>query len=155
LPAYVLIKVLHPSFFAREDTRTPMIYAGISMAANVVLSLTLFLLIGATGIALATTLSGWIHIALLVGKLRERDSFSLDQTFRRRFAGIVGASVVMALVVLALVGLLDPWFAPQSGLLVQGIALIVLVAAGLLAYLGAAHVFGAAEFRDLLKDTGP
>ena len=26
LPAYVLIKVLHPSFFAREDTKTPMIY---------------------------------------------------------------------------------------------------------------------------------
>ena len=37
LPAYVLIKVLHPSFFAREDTKTPMIYAGIAMAANVVL----------------------------------------------------------------------------------------------------------------------
>ena len=28
LPAYVLIKVLHPSFFAREDTKTPMIFAG-------------------------------------------------------------------------------------------------------------------------------
>ena len=27
LPAYVLIKVLHPSFFAREDTKTPMVYA--------------------------------------------------------------------------------------------------------------------------------
>ena len=38
LPAYVMIKVLHPSFFAREDTKTPMIYAGIAMAANVVLS---------------------------------------------------------------------------------------------------------------------
>ena len=62
LPAYVMIKVLHPSFFAREDTKTPMIYAGIAMAANVVLSLTLFLMIGATGIALATTLSGWINV---------------------------------------------------------------------------------------------
>ena len=70
LPAYVMIKVLHPSFFAREDTKTPMIFAGIAMAANVVLSLTLFLLIGATGIAIATTLSGWLHVALLVAKLR-------------------------------------------------------------------------------------
>ncbi len=43
LPAYVLIKVLHPSFFAREDTKTPMIFAGISMAANIVLSFTLFM----------------------------------------------------------------------------------------------------------------
>jgi putative peptidoglycan lipid II flippase len=150
-----LIKVLHPSFFAREGTKTPMIYAGISMAANVVLSLTLFLLIGATGIAVATTLSGWIHVALLVGKLRERDNFTLDQTFRRRFAGIVAASVAMGAVVFVLVRVLEPWFAPQSGLFGQALALIVLVAVGLLTYLGAVHFFGAAKLRDLIRDPGP
>src|SRR3990170_3724987 len=62
LPAYVLIKVLHPSFFASEDTKTPMIFAGISMAANIVLSFTLFMALGATGIAIATMLSGWINV---------------------------------------------------------------------------------------------
>ena len=130
LPAYVMIKVLHPSFFAREDTKTPMIYAGISVAANVVLSLTLFLLIGATGIALATTLSGWLNVALLIGNLRQRDGFALDRTFQRRFAGILAASAVMGVVVFALVKGLEPWFAPQSGLIAQGSALIALVAAG-------------------------
>jgi putative peptidoglycan lipid II flippase len=152
LPAYVVIKVLHPSFFAREDTKTPMIYAGISMAANVVLSLTLFLLIGATGIALATTLSGWLNVALLIGNLRQRDGFALDQTFQRRFAGILAASAVMGVVVFALVKGLESWFAPQSGLIAQATALIALVAAGFLTYLGAAHLFGAAKFRDLIKD---
>ena len=44
----------------------------------------------------------------------------------------------MGVVVFALVNVLDPWFAPQSGLIAQGMALIVLVAAGLLTYLGAA-----------------
>jgi len=154
LPAYVMIKVLHPSFFAREDTKTPMIYAGISMAANVVLSLTLFLLIGATGIAIATTLSGWLHVALLIGDLRQRDGLVLDRIFRRRFAGIVAASATMGVLVFALIRVLEPWFAPQSGLIAQGTALITLVAAGLLTYLGAAHLFGAARFRDLIDDTG-
>ena len=154
LPAYVMIKVLHPSFFAREDTKTPMIFAGISMAANVVLSLTLFLLIGATGIAIATTLSGWLNVALLAAKLRERDGLVLDRVFQRRLAGIVAASAAMGLVVFALVGLLDPWFAPQSGLLAQAAALIALVGAGLSTYAGAAHLFGAARFSDLIKDTG-
>ncbi len=154
LPAYILIKVLHPSFFAREDTKTPMIYAGISMAANVVLSLTLFLIIGATGIALATTLSGWIHVALLVGNLQQREGFSLDRTFERRFAGIIGASAAMGVVVFVLVRVLEPWFAPESGLIAQGAALVGLVATGLLVYLGAAHLFGAAQFRDLIKDSG-
>jgi putative peptidoglycan lipid II flippase len=155
LPAYVMIKVLHPSYFAREDTKTPMIYAGISMAANVVLSLTLFLLIGATGIAVATTLSGWLNVALLIGKLRERDGLVLDRIFQRRFAGILAASAAMGVVVFALVRILEPWFAPQSGLIAQGTALVALVAAGLLTYLGCAHLFGAARFRDLVEDTGP
>jgi putative peptidoglycan lipid II flippase len=154
LPAYVLIKVLHPSFFAREDTKTPMIYAGISMAANVMLSLTLFLIIGATGIAVAAALSGWINVGLLVANLAQRDGFALDRTFRRRLAGILAASAVMAVVVYALVRLLAPWFAPQSGLFAQGAALIALVAAGFLTYLGAAHLFGAARFRDLIEDAG-
>jgi putative peptidoglycan lipid II flippase len=154
LPAYVMIKVLHPSFFAREDTKTPMIFAGIAMAANVVLSLTLFLLIGATGIAIATTLSGWLNVALLAAKLRERDGLVLDRTFRRRLAGIVAASAAMGVVVFALIGFLDPWFAPKSGLIAQAAALVGLVAAGFFTYLGAAHLFGAARFCDLIKDSG-
>jgi putative peptidoglycan lipid II flippase len=155
LPAYVLIKVLHPSFFAREDTKTPMLYAGIAMAASVVLSFVLFVLIGATGIAIATALSGWLNVVLLVVTLRRRGGFMLDQIFRRRFAGILAASAVMGIVVFALVNLLDPWFAPARGLLAQGAALVTLVATGLLVYLGAAHLFGAAHFRDLIKDAGP
>jgi putative peptidoglycan lipid II flippase len=151
LPAYVLIKVLHPSFFAREDTKTPMIFAGISMAANVVLSLTLFLTIGATGIAIATTLAGWINVGLLAAALKRREGLALDRTFRRRFLGIVAASALMGALVFALVILLDPWFAPESGLLAQATALIALVGTGLLAYLGAAHLFGAAQFRELIK----
>ena len=153
LPAYVLIKVLHPSFFAREDTKTPMIFAGISMAANIVLSLTLFTAIGATGIAIATTLSGWINVALLVATLRRREGFRLDRTFRRRCVGILAASVVMGAVVFALVHFLEPWFDPARGLFAQVAAMSTLVVIGLLAYLGAAHLFGAARFRELITDT--
>jgi putative peptidoglycan lipid II flippase len=155
LPAYVLIKVLHPSFFAREDTKTPMLFAGISMAAGVVLSFTLFMLIGATGIAIATTLSGWLNVALLIVTLRRRERFKLDHLFRRRFGGILAASAVMGLVVFALVTLLEPWFSPARGLVAPFGALATLVATGLLVYLGAAHLFGAARFRDFVRDTGP
>ena len=155
LPAYVLIKVLHPSFFAREDTKTPMIYAGVSLVANVLLSLMLFLLIGATGLALAAALAGWINVALLVAELARREGFALDPIFRRRFAGILGACVAMGAVVFMLVKLLGTGFAPESGLIVQAISLATLVGAGLLTYLGAAHLFGAANFRDLIKEAGP
>jgi putative peptidoglycan lipid II flippase len=154
LPAYVMIKVLHPSFFAREDTKTPMIYAGIAMASTIVLSFTLFVAIGATGIAIATMLSGWINVALLITTLRRRGDFKLDQTFRRRFAGICAASAVMGAVVFALVKLLGPWFAPASGLLMQSAALIALVGVGLIMYLVAAELFGAAKIRAVIKEIG-
>jgi putative peptidoglycan lipid II flippase len=154
LPAYVMIKVLHPSFFAREDTKTPMIYAGIAMASTIVLSFTLFVAIGATGIAIATMLSGWINVALLITTLRRRGDFKLDQTFRRRFAGICAASAVMGAVVFALVKLLGPWFAPASGLLMQSAALIALVGVGLMMYLVAAELFGAAKIRAVIKEIG-
>jgi putative peptidoglycan lipid II flippase len=152
LPAYVLIKVLQPSFFAREDTKTPMIYAGIAMAANVVLSIMLFTIIGATGIAIATALSGWISVGLLFTTHRQREGFTFDPIFRRRVSGIVAASALMGVVVFALVRLLDRWFDPANGLPVQALALCGLVGLGLLTYLGAAHLFGAANFRDLIKD---
>jgi putative peptidoglycan lipid II flippase len=151
LPAYVLIKVLHPSFFARENTKTPMIFAGIAMAANVVLALALFFSIGPTGIAIATTLAGWINVALLVAAIRRRDGLALDRIFRRRFAGTLAATAMMGAVVFVLVESLDPWFAPASGFLAQATALALLVGTGLLTYLGAAHLFGAVKFRELIR----
>jgi putative peptidoglycan lipid II flippase len=151
LPAYVLIKVLHPSFFAREDTKTPMIFAGISMAVGVVLSLGLFLTIGPTGIAIATTLSGWLNVGLLAAALRRRGMLALDRIFRRRFAGIFAATAIMGGTVFTLVEIFAPWFAPASGFLAQAAALIALVGVGLAVYLGAAHLFGAAHFRELIR----
>jgi len=152
LPAYVLIKVLHPSFFAREDTKTPMIYAGIAMAANAALCFVLFVVLGAVGIAIATALSGWINVTLLVTELKRRGEFALDAAFRRSFVGIVLASVVMGAVVWWLASGLNPWFAPERGLLVQVPALIVLIAAGLLTYLAVGTLAGALKPRTLLKD---
>jgi putative peptidoglycan lipid II flippase len=149
LPAYVLIKVLHPSFFAREDTKTPMILAGISMAANVVLSFTLFFTIGAIGIALATALAGWINVTLLAIMLKRRGEFTLNATFARALLGIVAASALMGLVVWGLASWLEPWFESGSGLLVQGPALAVLVGAGLLIYAATVELLGAVRLRSL------
>jgi hypothetical protein len=58
----------------------------------------------------------------------------------------------MGIVVFALVKWLSPWFAAASGLLIQGAALLTLVIGGLLVYLGAAHLLGAAHFRSLIAD---
>ncbi|HWM30503.1 MAG TPA: murein biosynthesis integral membrane protein MurJ [Methyloceanibacter sp.] len=149
LPAYVLIKVLHPSFFAREDTKTPMILAGIAMAANVVLSFALFFWIGPVGIALATTLAGWLNVTLLAIMLKRRGEFTLNATFRRALFGIVAASAVMGAGVWVLATWLEPYLAPGAGLLVQGAALALLVGAGLVIYAASVELSGAVRLRSL------
>jgi len=53
LPAFVMLKILTPAFFAREDTKTPMIFAGVSALINVTLGVYLFFTIGFYGLALA------------------------------------------------------------------------------------------------------
>jgi putative peptidoglycan lipid II flippase len=150
LPAFVLIKVFHPGFFAREDTKTPMLYAGIGMIANVCLALMLFVVLGAVGIAIATTIAGWLQVVLLAGTLHARKEFALDATFRRRFPAICGASLVMGAVVFAMARGLEAYFAPGEGLLVQVLALAALVGTGLAVYAGAASLFGAVSPKALL-----
>ncbi len=65
LPAYVMIKVFAPGFFAREDTRTPMIFAVIGVGLNIVAALALFPFLAQVGIATATSLAAWVNAALL------------------------------------------------------------------------------------------
>ena len=152
LPAYVLVKVLNPSFFAREDTRTPMLCAGHALAVNAVLSVGLFVLVGAVGIPIATSIAGWVNAALLARALKKRDGIALDETFRRRFRGICGACLAMGIVVYAATGLLDPWFWPEKGLALQITALVLLVSTGLLVYLGTAELLGAMTLRRVLAN---
>jgi putative peptidoglycan lipid II flippase len=70
LPAFVLIKILQPAFFARGDTRRPMVYSMISIGVNIVLGVALFYTIGFQGIALATAAASWLTVAQMWLRLR-------------------------------------------------------------------------------------
>ena len=73
LPAFVLIKILQPAFFARGDTRRPMIYSLISVAVNIALGVSLFFSVGFSGIAAATAAASWITVAQMVWRLWHDD----------------------------------------------------------------------------------
>ena len=115
LPAFVLIKVFQPAFFAREDTKTPMYYAGINMAVNVVASIAFFFLFQTlglmphVGIALATTLAAWVNAVMLFATLKRHGDFEADQRLVRNLPLIVLASLAMGGLVYVLTG----WLAPQ------------------------------------------
>lgn len=70
LLAFMLIKVLAPGYFARQDTKTPVRIGIQSMAANMGLNLALIVPLQHVGLALATSLSAYMNAGLLLRGLR-------------------------------------------------------------------------------------
>jgi putative peptidoglycan lipid II flippase len=167
LPSFVLIKVFQPAYFAREDTATPMRYAALSLTANTLGSIGLFFLFRSMGlmphlgIAVATTLGGWLNAGLLYATLVKRGQFVADARLRRSLPRIGVATFVMAVALWIAASALEPWFAHPGGSIVRLGALTALVGAGLLAYVIAVLVLGVfdrRQLRSLLRrnpSTGP
>jgi putative peptidoglycan lipid II flippase len=143
LPAYVLIKVLTPGFYARADTRTPVRIAMIAMLVNLVLNLTLIWPLAHVGLALSTAISAWVNAIMLYWTLHKRDHFAMDDRLRRTSIRLIAATIAMAAALLAL----NPFIEPYTGLkLIERIvALCVLIGAGAIVYFGA--VFGLGAYR--------
>ena len=148
LPAFVLIKVLAPAFFARHDTATPVKVAVAAMAVNLCLTLILMQFLAHVGIALATTLAGWLNAVTLLALLIRRGHFGFDRRARRTLPRVgvaaLGMGVVVALLRIALAPVLTGHTVLQVG------ALAVLVCTGLAAFAALALGLGIAEWRDLL-----
>ncbi|MCB1520098.1 MAG: murein biosynthesis integral membrane protein MurJ [Hyphomicrobiaceae bacterium] len=140
LPAFVLIKVFQPAFFAREDTRTPMIFAGINMLVNVVGSIALFFLFERAGymphvgIAVATSAAGWINAALLFLTLRRRADFAADARLARNLPLIALASAAMGGAIYVAFGWLEPQLATGQPLATRAAALALVVVLGMVVF---------------------
>ena len=152
LPAYVLIKVLSPGFFAREDTRTPVIYAAIGVAVNIVLSLLLMGPLRHVGIAVATAVAAWVNAALLAVSLHRRGHLAGDGQLYRRLPRIVAAAALMAMLMIPLAGWLA---APLVGpVLHRAAAMSALVLVGCLAFAALALTLRAADLGELRRSLG-
>ncbi len=149
LPAFSLSKVFQPGFFAREDTRTPMRFAVVSVVVNVVGSLLLSRVIGHVGIALATSLAAWTNAILLGVTLSRRGLFSLDDRSRQRLPRIVASALVMGGLLLAGAWALEGNYAEHAGFLAAAWALSALVSGGVVGYFLLAHATGAMGFSEL------
>ena len=137
LPAFVMIKVFSPAYYAREDTKTPMRYAAISLTANTIGSIVLFFLLRGLGmmpqlgIAIATTLGGWLNAYLLWSTLSKRGDFIVDARLRRNVPMIIVASLAMVGSLLAASQVLAPYLQSGHGFLAKASALGIEIGVGL------------------------
>ncbi len=134
LPAFVLVRVLAPAFFAREDTATPMVVGGVAVAVNLALALALWPVVGWLSVAIATAAAGWVNAGLLLALLLRRRHWRLGGIVLGRLARLAAAAVVMAAVVHLAHGALADLLAAGRPLVWRAGALAGLVATGLLVY---------------------
>lgn len=95
VPAYVLIKVLTPGFYARHDTKTPVRLALWAMLVNLIGNLILIWPLAHVGVALATAISAWVNVALLYVTLHRRGHLALDARFKAKAWRMLLASIAM------------------------------------------------------------
>ncbi len=155
LPSFVMIKVFSPAYFAREDTKTPMRYAVISLTANTLGSIALFFLFRSyglmphLGIAVATTLGGWLNAGLLFTTLVRRGHFHADARVRRALPLIVLSSAAMGLFLWFVSSALGETFGAATPSLARFAALAALVGSGFAVYALAVFATGALNLREL------
>ncbi|UZD66769.1 murein biosynthesis integral membrane protein MurJ [Marinobacter sp. AN1] len=140
LLAFMLIKVLAPGFFAREDTRTPVKIGVIAMVANMVFNLALILPLAHAGLALATSLSAWLNAFLLWRGLAKEGAWKAQSGAARFLLQLAIANGVLAVVILLLNEPVSTWLA--YGGMERALEMAVLVVAGVAAYFLALALVG-------------
>lgn len=144
LPAFVLVKVLAPGFFARGDTSMPVRIGVAAVALNLALNVAFMRPLQSTGPALATSVAAMFNMICLGVVLLRRGQLRMGAELLSRVARTLAASIAMAVVVGVLEAVL---FAHPLGIGLRLAALMGLIAAGVAAYGLGLMVFGAYDLR--------
>ena len=115
LPGFMLIKVLAPGFYARQNTRTPAKIAAIAFLTNIVLSIALVFPLKHTGLALAISLAGLLNAGLLYGFLRKQKVYRPQPGWGRFWIQVLLATSVMGAVLYWGAGDLAGWLTADLG----------------------------------------
>jgi len=140
LPAFILIKVLVPGFYARQDTRTPVRIGITSMLSNMVLNVILVFPLAHAGLALATTLSAYLNAGLLYRNLRRVGAYHPLPGWRDFFSRIILANLVLGVVLWWGAGDLESWITWGVGM--RALNLTLWIVAGGAAYFSVLTISG-------------
>lgn len=67
VPAFIAVKIIATYYFAEHEIKYPFICASIAIFVNILLNVILIKTFAAPGLALATTIAGWLNVILLGG----------------------------------------------------------------------------------------
>ena len=140
LTAFILVKILAPGFYAKQDMRTPVRIGIIALCSNVVLNVILVFPLAHAGLALATSLAAFINAALLLKALRNHGFYKPSAGWIVYFVKLVAACIIMSIVMMSLSSEQSIWSA--ADVVTRARMLGVLIIAGGAAYFVSVFAFG-------------
>ena len=155
LPAYVLVKVLSPAFYARKDVKTPVYIVIGLLAASIVANFILIPVIGIYSLATVTSLGAWLNFGLLFAILYARGHFRMPRWLVGRVSRQLIAALAMAASLYGVRLALTGWFFGSVGERV--VSLAALVGIGGVVYFAIAWLIGGIDrqaIRDLRRKKG-
>jgi putative peptidoglycan lipid II flippase len=134
LPAFLAVKIFAPGFYANHDTKTPFKIAIACVAVNLFFNLTFVygFHFSQVGMALATTIAGWVNVGAMMWILHKRGNFAPDALLKSRLVKLLVASAAMAFALL----LVGPQFEDMyhGGIVLKTLGLGAVIAAGFVVY---------------------
>ena len=109
IQGFMYIKVLASGFYAHQNIKTPVKIAAFAMASNMILNLALIVPLQHAGLALATTLSGYINASLLLFFLIKRKLFFPQAGWKKYLMQLSIANGLMGAFLFFAPGPLMPW----------------------------------------------
>jgi putative peptidoglycan lipid II flippase len=146
LPAYVLVKVLTPGFYARKDVKTPVYIAMATLGASVVANFLLIPFMGIYALPTVTSAAAWLNFLALFVILGVRGHFRLPGWLVSRLAKQLVAAVLMGAALFFLQRALGDAFV--GGFTERAVGLVLIVGTGAIIYFGVAWVIGGIDRND-------
>jgi len=148
--AFILIKVLAPGFYARQNTKTPVRIAMISIACNIILSLLFIGPLKHVGLALAIALAAWINATLLALTLWRQGIYKPASGWLIYLIKIILSLLLMGFVINAVQQADTTWL--EYGLWQRIWNLLFIVLVGGSSYFLSLYALGLRPHQMLLKD---
>jgi putative peptidoglycan lipid II flippase len=140
LPAYVLVKVLTPAFYARKNVKTPVQIAMAVLAGGIVANFLLIPVMGIYSLATVTSASAWINFGLLFAILYAEGHFRMPGWLVARLGKQLVAALCMAAALYGVKLVAGGLF--FGGILERMLGLGALVGIGGIVYFAVAWVIG-------------
>ncbi len=130
LMGLILVKVLVPGFYARQDIKTPVKIAMVTLTLTQLMNLAFIGPLQHAGLSLSIGLASCINAGLLFWQLRRQQLFVPQAGWRVFLAKLIAAVVVMALVLIALCQWMPDWDTGNMTMRLLRLAVVVVAGAG-------------------------